>query len=170
MSMKQCTQCEIEKDLSEFSPKGDGKFASRCKFCLAQNRRFNYIKHPKIVSTDDTKRCSTCLETKSVNEFYRNYNCEFSFRNECKSCSNLRIDNNRKELKEIVLELKSHPCMDCRIVYPYYVMDFDHRDANDKNCNVSQMRSSTKEKLLAEIAKCDLVCANCHRIRSFNRM
>lgn len=41
----------------------------------------------------------------------------------------------------------------------------------DKVGNVSWLmnRSQGRDKVLAEIAKCDLVCANCHRIRTFER-
>lgn len=46
-------------------------------------------------------------------------------------------------------------------------MDFDHRPGTIKVADVSVLaRSSTKERTLDEIAKCDLVCANCHRIRT----
>jgi hypothetical protein len=48
-------------------------------------------------------------------------------------------------------------------------MDFDHRDGEDKVATVSQMCTRSKECLLAEIAKCDLVCANCHRTRTMLR-
>lgn len=69
--------------------------------------------------------------------------------------------------RTIVRKLKSVPCMDCGQRYPYYVMDFDHRE--DKEFTISKRRAYSIEKLLAEIAKCDVVCSNCHRIRTFNR-
>jgi len=169
MSMKQCTQCKLDKELLEFSSKGNGKFASKCKVCLAENRRSNYIKHPKIVITTETKKCSRCLAEKSPNDFYKNYNCK-TYRNECKKCNNSRVDRKRKELRDFSKELKSIPCMDCKIEYPYYVMDFDHRESSTKEYNLSQMRFCSKEKFLEEAQKCDIVCANCHRIRTYNRM
>ena len=169
MSMKQCTQCKVEKDFAAFSPKGDGKFASRCKECLAQNRRNNYEKHPKVVLSGYIKQCKTCFMQKSINDFYKNYNCK-TFRNECKDCNNSRVDIRRKELRKFSAELKSLPCMDCKISYPYYVMDFDHRDGSTKKYNLSKMRFVSKEKFLEEANKCDVVCSNCHRERSFQRM
>ncbi len=62
------------------------------------------------------------------------------------------------------------PCADCNIVYPYYVMDFDHV-RGIKVCNLSRARdyNLSLEAVQAEIDKCDLVCANCHRERSFKR-
>lgn len=62
----------------------------------------------------------------------------------------------------------STPCMDCSRIYPYYVMDFDHRA--EKQWEISDMtrtKGLTYEDVQAELAKCDLVCANCHRERTF---
>lgn len=62
-------------------------------------------------------------------------------------------------------------CMDCEQVYPPYVMDFDHRDGTTKVFGVSQMIAwnLSRVRILEEIAKCDLVCSNCHRIRTHRR-
>lgn len=67
-------------------------------------------------------------------------------------------------------EIKSNtPCMDCGISYPPCVMDYDHINGN-KKFNVSQgLRDYSRDTLLEEIAKCELVCANCHRIRTRDR-
>jgi len=49
-------------------------------------------------------------------------------------------------------------------------MDFDHKNHRSKLGNIGTIISQmlfTKEKLLQEIGKCDLVCANCHRIRTY---
>ena len=81
------------------------------------------------------------------------------------------MTNRRKswlKLKRIKKKLKSKPCMDCSKKYPHYVMDFDHRKPTQKKFDVSDLRCGIK-RLLAEIAKCDLVCANCHRERSHKR-
>lgn len=71
--------------------------------------------------------------------------------------------------KRIVIQAaKSAPCTDCSICYPYWVMDFDHvRGAKSFNLGVGANKSVAK--LLAEIAKCDIVCANCHRLRTHAR-
>lgn len=65
------------------------------------------------------------------------------------------------------LTLKDKPCTDCKTRYPHYVLDFDHRPGTVKAGVVGRMWSGPREKLLEEVAKCDLVCANCHRIRTF---
>jgi len=79
----------------------------------------------------------------------------------------------RKELINFVISFKQGPCADCGVKYPYYVMDFDHRDNRVKLDNINQMvnyHSFSKEKILKEIQKCDLVCSNCHRVRTYSRI
>ncbi len=77
----------------------------------------------------------------------------------------------KKKLLEYIKEAKNLPCQDCGIRYPYYVMDFDHRNSNEKKFAISQSkRIGSIEKTKTEIAKCDVVCANCHRERTFGRV
>ena len=61
------------------------------------------------------------------------------------------------------------PCVDCGINYPYYVMDFDHV-RGQKHANVMELVSTlSKKRIDLEIAKCEIVCSNCHRIRTHMR-
>jgi len=62
-------------------------------------------------------------------------------------------------------------CMDCKISDPR-VLEFDHRPEEEKNFDIARSVSgSTRSwKLIEkEIQKCDIVCANCHRIRTMER-
>lgn len=78
----------------------------------------------------------------------------------------------RKEKQDYIRSLKEEsPCSDCGNNYPYYVMDFDHV-SGDKLYNIGDMLGSKRSSwkaLLAEIDKCEIVCSNCHRIRTHNR-
>jgi hypothetical protein len=60
--------------------------------------------------------------------------------------------------------------MDCGVQYITAVMEFDHV-RGVKTSSLSEMVSKGKrpDQLDEEIAKCDLVCANCHRIRTVER-
>lgn len=62
------------------------------------------------------------------------------------------------------------PCHDCGVVYDVVCMDFDHREPAEKLFTISQAVLRRKDLILAEIEKCDLVCANCHRIRTRSRL
>lgn len=77
----------------------------------------------------------------------------------------------KRELRDLVRSIKeSSPCADCNVSYPYWVMHFDHVDDN-KVGNVSRMiNNGGKAKVLEEIAKCDLVCSNCHATRTYARI
>ena len=68
--------------------------------------------------------------------------------------------------KDLVKKAKDKPCMDCGNKYPYFVMDFDHRDPSLKKFNISQSLNRSNKDVFEEIAKCDVVCANCHRLRT----
>lgn len=64
--------------------------------------------------------------------------------------------------------LKSNPCIDCKISYHFSVMDLDHV-RGEKLFNVGAVMGTaiSDEAILEEIQKCDLVCANCHRLRTW---
>lgn len=132
------------------------------------------------IPTEDTKkeiqmkRCCTCKHSKELFEFNKN-------QDRCRECSKIWYRNNsvvhkknvtksRKERvafnRAIIRSLKDFPCVDCGIKYPYYVMDFDHK-RGIKLAHLSSLAANSIEKILEEIAKCDLVCANCHRIRTY---
>ena len=72
--------------------------------------------------------------------------------------------------RDFLDNLKKIPCADCRKVFPPYVMDFDHRDKDCKQFNIAQMHRQGWEKIKIEVEKCDVVCANCHRARTYKDM
>lgn len=76
----------------------------------------------------------------------------------------------REEIRRYMRDIKeAKPCLDCGKKYPYYVMDFDHLE-NKKNL-ISFLASTGRiGALKAEVEKCEVVCANCHRQRSYKRL
>jgi len=78
--------------------------------------------------------------------------------------------NSRIKRKQVVVNIKeSSPCIDCNKYYPYWVMQFDHVNS-DKVADVAKLITyASMEKVLKEIAKCELVCANCHWTRTYKR-
>jgi hypothetical protein len=84
----------------------------------------------------------------------------------------LKFKGKTEELKDKIRNLKmTTPCMDCGQLYHYCVMDFDHRDRNTKVVSIAYLMRNTNNMALIEeeMAKCDLVCSNCHRLRTFKR-
>lgn len=79
------------------------------------------------------------------------------------------VDLRRERNRQLIRDAKDRPCSDCGIQYPYYVMQFDHV-RGVKSFNVSVGWNNSYERIEAEIAKCDVVCANCHAERTYQRM
>ena len=134
------------------------------------------------------KKCSKC-KVKKLLKYFAIKNIKTNrYSSECKEChkiygrnwyikNKVKHKNNalqnkqtiRKNAKIFVASAKSKPCADCNCTYPPYVMDFDHLPQFKKTLDVSAMvaRGYSLKTIEAEIAKCDVVCANCHRERTF---
>lgn len=101
------------------------------------------------------KRCRAC-QSQYSNQHYIDNKAKYLERNK----------KQRSKIRQFLKELKeSTPCADCGIIYPAYVMDFDH--SGNKRFNVSQMAGYSLDMVVKEIAKCEIVCANCHRKRTY---
>lgn len=126
------------------------------------------------------KKCWTCNQIKEESYFNKKWNWLQSY---CKECNKNKLKehykNNkeyykaktlaqRKEIVSITREAKNVPCKDCKQMYPYYVMDFDH--LVDKSFDIARAWTSKWIlQILKELQKCEPVCANCHRTRTHNR-
>ncbi len=74
----------------------------------------------------------------------------------------------RIERRRVIEQMKSVPCRDCAKGFPYYAMEFHHRDHETKNFQISSSLIKTPwDKILVEVAKCDVLCKCCHRLRSW---
>ena len=82
----------------------------------------------------------------------------------CKSCR-------RAEVRTLISEFKVHfGCVDCGYNEHAEALDFDHVFGN-KQSDISRMVLDSRPLniIIDEITKCEVVCANCHRIRTANR-
>ncbi len=77
-------------------------------------------------------------------------------------------EKTKRNRKQFFWSLKNNPCVDCGLRFHPVAMDFDHLPGY-KKLSVNGLYCMAKQKLLDEIKKCELVCANCHRIRTWNR-
>lgn len=82
--------------------------------------------------------------------------------------------NNRKKIRErnreYVRKIKeSGPCTDCNEYYHYSQMDFDHIDSKKHSIASLANSEASIKTIKIEIGKCDLVCSNCHRFRTWMR-
>lgn len=80
----------------------------------------------------------------------------------------------RQSRRDLIDGLKNVPCVVCGGEFPPECMDFNHINPLDKEFNVGSNIWGDLDRLLAEIDKCEVICANCHRTRTraqgyFNR-
>jgi hypothetical protein len=64
--------------------------------------------------------------------------------------------------RQILLDARAGGCIRCGEVHPA-CLDFHHRNPEEKEGHIGEFRKFGMKRLLAEIAKCDVLCANCHR-------
>jgi len=119
------------------------------------------------------KTCSLCGVAKSVSEFHRNGVSKGKprLRSCCKVCSK-PIDRKKAAASKSIyrqakLDALKEGCTDCKNT-DIRVLEFDHRPGVEKLFDIGGDPKGLN-KLLEEIAKCDVVCANCHRIRTIER-
>lgn len=134
--------------------------------------------------TMKTKVCTTCNEPKpdTLEFFSRMSKDSKEFRGSCKGCQNKNLRRWQKAnpenikisrtktnvaIKALSDRLKSAPCTDCGKTYPPCVMDWDHVRGEKLYNPGNMLHKCMTAKYLIEIEKCELVCSNCHRIRTF---
>jgi hypothetical protein len=100
----------------------------------------------------------------------RSYDAEYWRRTRVERLRKRRI--RRRELIAWYRKLKQdRPCADCEATFHHAAMHWDHLPGAAKCSEISNMvlRGFRREAILDEIDKCELVCANCHAVRTFNR-
>lgn len=106
-------------------------------------------------------------------EYQREYQRKWYQRNRALQMTRVMPGNRRarETINNYVDQVKSRPCADCGGQFPAFMMDFDHvRGA--KVAEISRLRGAraSRARLEAELAKCEVVCANCHRRRTQLRL
>jgi hypothetical protein len=88
-----------------------------------------------------------------------------------KDLVSVRQKQRKNSIRKFVEEHKEQnsECADCGISYPPHMLDFDH--LGDKEFGIAHAVHLNKslEDLKKEIDKCEIVCANCHRHRTYMR-
>lgn len=133
------------------------------------------------------KVCSICKIQKDVTQFYKKKNgvahrcleCEVTYQQQYYANNKeKRIKAAREHAKKqqqvlrkyVVDYLKQNPCVDCG-QSNILTLQFDHRDGKlfDISKAVCSGRPISLTKLISEISKCDVRCANCHQIKTVNQ-
>lgn len=120
----------------------------------------------------DTKQCYACRKVQPTECFARLINKGVEYRNRrCNACRHRRQEGSPlvREKKDLLVAAKARPCADCGRSWPAVCMNFDHVRGTKLFGISSAVRWKSIEALQQEIAKCDIVCACCHRIRTETR-
>ena len=129
----------------------------------------------------NTKICSKCKQEFPITNFRWRNKSKGILHSQCKDCEKARDRIHYQESKErrnsiratadfqkernvlLVEQARQCGCKKCGEKRPY-VLDFHHRIPEEKSNVLAHMiKSSSEANLIAELAKCDVLCANCHR-------
>lgn len=75
----------------------------------------------------------------------------------------LRKINRRKKLKEEAISILGGKCNVCGYNKCFNALEFHHPKSNKEGNVSSLLKNESRQKLLKEVEKCILLCANCHR-------
>lgn len=131
------------------------------------------------------KRCTKCKKTKPLSDFHVDKKRVDGLAQYCRSCKNAmcrrsykkggkktrdRVSYNRRKNISInrtyvLFYLKEHPCVDCGDAR-LPVLDFDHVMGKKQFCISYMITHHSLNNVLKEIAKCEVRCSNCHRMKT----
>jgi hypothetical protein len=144
MSQKTCTAClrALPEAEFDFADKAAGRRRGQCKACVREYSRRHY----------EANRQAYIERAKA---------------------SNVAVVARKRA---VVAELRRRPCVDCGRTFPPCCMEFDHvsgrvvtgRNSPEAIANAKNSRRGLGD-LMDELAKCDVVCRNCHAIRTHSR-
>jgi hypothetical protein len=170
--------------LSDSKVARENRVTAMCVWCSSlRGRHIEWGFHSKCGENPSLTcmKCIVCLEDKNDDDFPWRDATHTKRKSNCKICQNKRVcawnarnkvrklehrQEQRRRNVEWYVSLKTAPCSDCGLSFPPAAMDFHHRPGELKLANVAEMLDRVgKAKILAEIAKCDLLCAICHRLQ-----
>lgn len=129
------------------------------------NVKLNADRKAKIMlDLDDFIVCTKCRQNKKPSSYYVNVNRPNGKQAECKDCQK---DTNKKhafEKKQRMVEYKGGKCARCNGVFHPFVYDFHHIDPSTKEKSLNSMRYLSWDRIKEELDKCEILCANCHRL------
>ena len=127
----------------------------RCNSCNEDREEASFAW--KKIDVKRQAKCRSCQKEYRREHYLNN---KEKYKEKAKRHSVGYIDKNKKW---IYTYLSRNPCTDCGFS-DMRALEFDH--LRDKEYNVCQMYSHSLKAIKKEIAKCEVVCANCHRIRT----
>jgi hypothetical protein len=110
-----------------------------------------------------TKECSVCREEKRLDEYHRNPSTKDGLGSQCRSCDAERQRRRKYDKKKAVVDASGGRCQRCGYDKCLDALEWHHRDGTTKEHEVANLYRKGINRLMTEVHKCDLLCANCHR-------
>ena len=114
------------------------------------------------------KYCIDCGDLLTLNKFYKYKNI---YRNRCVKCENYRSVIRLNATKIRMIEYKGGECEKCKIKLKDTnpdIFEFHHNNTLIKDRNFSSIKGWNWNRIVLELNKCSLLCANCHRTEHYN--
>jgi len=89
--------------------------------------------------------------------------------NSCMAKSDQEFSWRRKTKKRMVAAFGGKCCI-CKKKYPQELFEFHHLNPAEKDFGVGSVKSISWDRLVIELRKCVMVCANCHRLVEYGHM
>jgi hypothetical protein len=139
-----CSKCKVNPTASKYTP-----------WCLTCSRTQQHEYRKRCIESGLCTDCGKCRSRPN--------------RRTCQSCEDKRKPYRRtlrQELKGFAVQYLGGACKDCGFTTEHLdVFDFHHRDPADKSFTIGLFLKRDWNTVRDELDKCDLLCANCHRIR-----
>ena len=109
------------------------------------------------------KHCTRCERDLPLDAFYSRRGTQTH--SWCKKCVNTQTVERQRALKKTCVEYKGGKCEKCEGVFHPAIYDFHHKDPTEKDFSLGHMKAlKFSYTIKAELDKCSLLCANCHRL------
>jgi len=168
--------CGADHPLDAFSPGQQARAKSRCRVCVSARNRKYRAEHSEVLTAKkaihyqaNKDRILAANEARRAarGHLYEPARLAWAEANRDKQLAYFK--ERGQQYRAWIDSLKAgQPCLDCGDSFPPFVMEYDHVQG-DKRFGIGKMMNHKSERVLAEMAKCDLVCCACHRVRSHAR-
>lgn len=129
-----------------------------------------YDLNKPIQTISSTKICRDCNSEKPIEDFYFKNKSKSDLRDtRCKICAVKSSVKRFQEIKKQCVDYKGGSCEVCGYNKCQAALDFHHTDPSEKDFQISSVKNTKlSPAVYAELDKCKLLCANCHREEHYN--
>lgn len=165
-SLKTCSTCKIQKNISEFKKKQSGDYLKSCIICNIKiaKKRALYVEKKKIekYNKNTHKQCSQCYKILLLADFKLN-------NKETKTCNNCK--NKKSQITPIILNTKQ--CNRCKKIKNLSDFKINKKKNYLKNCiicneNLKKYKQTNTEKFIVVDIKNNKKCSKCKKIKGLD--